>query len=184
MHINIQSIQMRKKNSIRRSISKRLSFSRSLSITSNASTSTFFDHDDSNTSNNLPPILDGNSPHILAAQAATDKKDEFILSVPPSLTNVQESSCSNRIAISPFKGEEVILGPLLGTGEFSNVYEIKSFRLQTGIQDMSIEQVESREYMKKSKKYHNTSRSRYAVKHLKQNYIKDNGNEAYAQAAG
>ena len=136
------------------------------------------------TSNNLPPILDGNSPHVLAAQAATEKKDEFILSVPPSLTNVQEISCSNRIAISPFKGEEVILGPLLGTGEFSNVYEIKSFRLQTDIQDMSIEQVESREYMKKSKKYHNTSRSRYAVKHLKQNYIKDHGNEAYAQAAG
>ena len=108
---------MRKKNSIRRSISKRLSFSRSLSITSNASTSTFFDHDDSNTSNNLPHILDGNSPHVLAAQAATEKKDEFILSVPPSLTNVQESSCSNRIAISPFNGEEVILGPLLGTGK-------------------------------------------------------------------
>jgi len=183
MHINIQAIQMRKKNSIRRSISKRLSFSRSLSITSNASTSTFFDHDDSNTSNNLPSILDGNSPHVLAAQAATDKKDEFILSVPPSLTNVQESSC-NRIAIAPFKGEEVILGLGLGTGEFSNVYEIKSFRLQTDTQDMSIEQVESREYMKKSKKYHNTSRSRYAVKHLKQNYIKDHGNEAYAQAAG
>jgi len=184
MHINIQSIQMRRKNSIRRTISKRLSFSRSLSITSNASTSTFFDHDDSNTSNNLPPILDGNSPHVLAAQAATEKKDEFILSVPPSLTNVQESSCSNRIAISPFNGEEVILGPLLGTGEFSNVYEIKSFRLQTGIQDMSIEQVESREYMKKSKKYHTTSKSRYAVKHLKQNYMKDNGHEAYIQAAG
>ena len=69
-------------------------------------------------------------------------------------------------------------------GEFSNVYEIKSFRLQTDTRDMSIEQVESRQYMKKSKKYHNTSRSRYAVKHLKQNYIKDHGNEAYAQAAG
>lgn len=90
---------------------------------------------------------------------------------------------------APFRRDEIVLGPLLGSGEFSDVYEIKSFSLpEDNIQKMSVKGSTKRLHMKKRQKYHQTNKARYALKRMKVNYLKDSlkknsNSDAYVQAA-
>ena len=126
--------------------------------------------------------------------AASNKQRDFINSLPPSL--ITSSDDDNRdskndhnkiLAIAPFKRNELILGPKLGEGEFSNVYEIKSFTFQTetakDVLSLDKGQLESRLYMKQNKKYRQTSKARYAVKSIKEKYLVEHGCDKYVQAA-
>ena len=122
------------------------------------------------------------SPHALAVQAATNKRNHFLQLLPSlSLTcNEGEGYC-----IAPFKRKEVVLGPKLGTGEFSDVYEVQSFSMKKSDDvELSTEQFESRMFMKENRKYRETSKARYAVKRIKQNYLQKNGSDQYVHAAG
>jgi hypothetical protein len=81
---------------------------------------------------------------------------------------------------------QIVLGPKLGEGEFSNVFEIESFKLHPDIaQDgtLSDKELKQRLHMKNSEKYRSTGKSRYALKHIKEIYRQENGTEMYAQAA-
>ena len=125
--------------------------------------------------------------HDLAVEAATNKRNDFLLLLPSlSLTCNQEEG----YRIAPFKRKEVVLGPKLGTGEFSDVYEVQSFSMKksdaTALDDveLSTEQFESRMFMKQNRKYRDTSKARYAVKLIQQNYLQKNGSDAYVHAAG
>ena len=131
--------------------------------------------------------MEEQSSHDLAVEAATNKRNDFLLLLPSlSLTcNQEEGYC-----IAPFKRKEVVLGPKLGTGEFSDVYEVQSFSMKksdaTALDDveLSTEQFESRMFMKENRKYRDTSKARYAVKRIQQNYLQKNGSDAYVHAAG
>lgn len=135
-------------------------------------------------------LVDGGgdqSSHDLAVQAATNKRNDFLLLLPSlSLTCNQEEG----YRVAPFKRKEVVLGPKLGTGEFSDVYEVQSFSMKksdaTALDDveLSTEQFESRMFMKENRKYRDTSKARYAVKRIQQNYLQKNGSDAYVHAAG
>ena len=47
----------------------------------------------------------------------------------------------------------------------------------------STDESQKRLHMKKIKKYHQTDKSRYAIKHIKQEYLHDKGADAYVDAA-
>jgi len=117
-----------------------------------------------------------------------------------------------------------VFGPLLGSGEFANVYEISSFRIQneesatsepkakvkappkkddatqdtqendgsttTTTQDArnTMEEIDKRHEMKRCEKYRETDNARYALKHIKDKYLKDSlvkggSSHKYVQAA-
>jgi len=182
-------------NSRRRSLERGLKLLRRLSSRSRTlSTSSFNSTEVNNNTNNSNEVVD--SPHLLAAVAASNKQRDFINTLPQSLitssdNNIQDNNDNNDghniLAIAPFKRNELILGPKLGEGEFSNVYEIKSFTFQTetaqDVLSLSEGQLESRLYMKQNKKYRQTSKARYAVKSIKGKYLVDHGCEKYVQAA-
>lgn len=143
-------------------------------------------------------------------QAAEERKNAFLGSLPQSLISAHNS----RDCVAPLKREEVsrldhikfrrmifhlanhlpklsipqiVLGPKLGEGEFSNVFEIESFELHPDIaQDGSLsdKELKQRLHMKNSEKYRSTGKSRYALKHIKEIYHQENSTEMYAQAAG
>ena len=106
-------------------------------------------------------------------EAVEEKRQSVRKSLPPSLT-AQGKDC-----IAPFRREEIIIGPLLGSGEFSNVYEIKSFRIKekpgAGEETaaLSTDEVQTRLSMKERQKYHQTCNARYALKRLKGEYLED-----------
>lgn len=128
---------------------------------------------------------------LLAVEAAEETKDVFLSTVPPSLlgrdsyANADEPQ--HRV-VAPFKREELILGPKLGSGEFSHCYEISSFRLKKTDDDAqdenkSKEELNMRLQMKQSEKYRDSNNARYAVKHLKPEYLEKNGPDEYVYAA-
>ena len=124
------------------------------------------------------------SPNALAIKAAQEKKKSVHDSLPPSLL-AHEQDC-----IAPFRRDEIVLGPLLGTGEFSHVYEIRSFCIKPAIAEdikLSTEESEKRLHMKKCERYRQTKNARYALKHINGKYLKDclkqNNSDSYVQAA-
>ena len=74
----------------------------------------------------------------------------------------------------------------MGSGEFSHMYEVKSFLLVSNNDISSKELLDSMVYMKSCEKYCQTYKARYAVKHIKKHYlkkcVKEHRVEAYAQA--
>lgn len=126
--------------------------------------------------------------HALAIEAAKDANIHFLESMPQSLIDerIHEHDC-----IAPFKWDECILGPLLGSGQFSDVYRIRSFSL-TNHQDadsdngqLSKEEINQRLLMKGCEKYRQTTKARYALKQVKPDHLeKHEGRIKYIEAAG
>ena len=120
---------------------------------------------------------------ILAAQGASAKRDSFKCGLPHSLLQ----SHNDRDCVAPIMLHEINFGPKLGSGEFSNVYEIESFNLQDDHAcvkegDKSVEEMEKRHFLKKYEKYRQTKKPRYAVKHLKGDYFRDHDADTCIQA--
>ena len=116
-----------------------------------------------------------------AVKAALDIKRSFYESRPPSLHD-QGKSC-----VAPFKKNEIVLSKLLGTGQFSNVYAIKSFRIRPSIDQyaaMSDAEMASRLHLKKIEEHRQTKTHRYALKHIKGNFLDDHRPEEYIKAIG
>jgi len=118
---------------------------------------------------------------ILAAQGASAKRDSFKGGLPHSLLQ----SHNDKDCVAPIMLQEINFGAKLGSGEFSNVYEIESFNLQI-LRDhggKSVEEMEKRHFLKKYEKYRETKKPRYAVKHLKGDYFRDHDADQCMQAA-
>ena len=82
---------------------------------------------------------------------------------------------------------QVVLGPKLGSGEFSNVYEVQKFQLHEDFAEaatVGLEELDRRTHMKKYEKYRETKNTRYAVKYIKDEYHLHHGSDSYVQAAG
>lgn len=113
----------------------------------------------------------------LAVGAVEDAEECFRESLPQSLRD-ETKSVSNGDATTPsFDQDEIVLGQRLGSGEFSHVYEVKSFNLH------ALEDDKSRLGMAQKVKYRQTNNSRYALKHIKESLLEDCGVDAYIQAA-
>ena len=130
------------------------------------------------------------TPHELAARVAERVKVEFHRELPDSLVEDYDE----RDVVAPFRTEEIVLGPYLGSGEFSNVYEIKGFRpyasleIEIGDNDgddsMGDKEISARRRMKSQERYHDSKKTcRYAVKHLKPDLAERYGRAEYAQSA-
>ena len=120
------------------------------------------------------------SPYSLAASVTAQVKEEFQQQLSQS---VLLSDFVSRDCIATFKNKEIMLGRLLGSGEFSQVYEIKSFRLHATLPDtISVIEAEARQRMKHREKYRN-KKARYALKHLKPNLTDSYSPSEYAQFA-
>ena len=81
---------------------------------------------------------------------------------------------------------QIVLGPKLGTGEFSNVFEVSSLNYQQNLgtdHDLSLEELDKRLEMKRIERYRKRNKPRYALKHIKPEYHQENDAESYVQAA-
>lgn len=124
--------------------------------------------------------LGEDDPNEIAAEIAVGMADVFRELVPESLHH----EYNNRDIIAPFQPKEISLGPKLGSGEFSHVYEIRCFSQNEALEPvLSEEQRNIRKLMKKREKYRNTKKACYAVKHLRQELITTYDKLDYAQAA-
>jgi serine/threonine protein kinase len=118
------------------------------------------------------------SPHQLAEYISAKAKEKFR----ESLSSSSLQDCANRDCIAPFKTKEIVLGKLLGSGQFSQVYKIKSFRLDEGM-TTSAKEEETRQRMKGRERYRMTKKSTYALKHLRPRLADDHKPTHYAQFA-
>ena len=92
---------------------------------------------------------------------------------------------SPRHSHQPQFSMQIVLGPKLGEGEFSRVFEVKSFVPRPDEDDaFNAEELHQRLRLKHQEKYRMTGQSRYALKHIKDNYHQENDSEKYIQAAG
>ena len=120
------------------------------------------------------------SPHELATSVTSRVKERFRESLSPSLVYDYEY----KDLIAPFKTTEIVLGRKLGSGEFSHVYQVKSFRLDRKIEgSISIEQAEIRQLIKGREKYRDTKKSSFALKHLRPELVAKYKPAEYAQFA-
>lgn len=82
---------------------------------------------------------------------------------------------------------QILFGPKLGSGEFSDVYEVKAFLPHQDIEQhegFSKCESDQRLHMKKYEKYRETKKARYALKHLKDEYFQSREDKsALVQAA-
>ena len=125
-------------------------------------------------------LQESGSPHDLAANVAKSVKSHFITNLPSAL----QSDYNNRDTIAPFSTSEIVLGPLLGSGEFSHVYEIKGFKPSIEHEtSLSPKEIETRKLMKRRERYHDTKKSCYAVKHLRPKLLEKYTKVEYAQSA-
>ena len=122
------------------------------------------------------------SPHEMAAAVADKVKESFRNSLPDTLLQ----DYANKDGLAPFKSEEIALGRLLGSGEFSNVYEIKSFQPDPSVSaTTSNEEAEKRQFMINRQVYRDTKKAsyRYALKHLRPELANRYTSSKYAQLA-
>lgn len=120
------------------------------------------------------------SPYTLAASVTAQVKEEFRHQLSKS---VLLSDFANRDCIAPFHNKEIVLGKLLGSGEFSQVYEIKSLRLHETLPcTISTVEAETRQKMKRRERYRN-KKARYALKHLRPNLTDTYSHNEFAQFA-
>ncbi len=86
-----------------------------------------------------------------------------------STASIHPNTTENILAVrAPFKREEIVLGSFLGSGEFSNVYEIEAFCTKGDV--MNEDETRQRESMALRNKYALTGKARYALKHIKVDY--------------
>ncbi len=86
--------------------------------------------------------------------------------------------------VAPFHVNEIIFGQWLGEGEFSEIYEVQSFRLSNDCgDDISVEESNLRSLMKQGETYRQSGKARYALKHLKEDYLANHDESEYMQAA-
>lgn len=129
-------------------------------------------------------VTHGNSYQQMASMAASGVKNRFHESLTQSvLSESLLKDYDDRLSVAPFNIEEIVLGKKLGSGEFSYVYKVKSFRLKSLICPVSKTELDMRRSMKDRVRYRNTNRSRYALKHLKPDLVDKYEPEEYAQFA-
>ena len=115
---------------------------------------------------------------------------KFVDSLPPSL----KFDYDHRDTVAPFQTKEIILGKLLGSGEFSHVYEISEFRpvdhieldeTSSTIRSLGLVDAEIavRKLMKKRERSRHTNKASYALKHLQPALLEKYDVEKYIQAA-
>ena len=122
----------------------------------------------------------------MASFAASRAKDKFLESLSHScFSETVLNEYQSRDFMASFDKNEVILGKRLGSGEFSHVYNVKRFRLDSNRfgSNLSEEDTSRREYVKEREKYRATKKSRYALKHLKQELTDKYSPSEYAQFA-
>ena len=121
------------------------------------------------------------SPHIMASMAASKVKSRFQESLSESLLK----DYATRDCIAPFGNKEIVLGKKLGSGEFSHVYLVKSFRLKDNElkEIVGSDEMETRQYMKGREKYRDTNKSSYALKHLRPELLDKYSATEYAHFA-
>ena len=119
-----------------------------------------------------------------AFEATNNAKTQFYKQMSPSL--FAEIQYHERDCVGHFDWNECELGNLLGSGEFSDVYELRSFRLGnleknpcyaqfSGAAGTSNKESDQRLLMKTREKHGVTKKARYALKHIKQsNDLKTN----------
>ena len=116
----------------------------------------------------------------LARSEAWRSKEDFHNHLPDSL--VEKYDMRDRLAL--VEPDEINFGPLLGSGEYSNVFSIKSFQMRSEIDSaLDKEDVDVRQYLKTHVKYDDTRKNRYAIKHIKKEFMETRGSSAYIQAA-
>eukprot|EP00985_Skeletonema_marinoi_P018295 scaffold10203_cov154-Skeletonema_marinoi.AAC.3 len=118
---------------------------------------------------------------IHAVNRASEKRDSFRAELPQSLLQTHD----DRDCVAPIKLEEISFGPKLGSGEYSNVFEIQSFNLQElddTHETKTAEELEKRRLLKQCEKYRETKKARYAVKHLKGDYFRNHDSDKCIQA--
>lgn len=122
----------------------------------------------------------------LAAEAAARVQCSFHESLPPSL--IAEQSHHDHDCVPRFKWEECELGSHLGSGEFSDAYEIKSFQFenhhfQSSSMGMSVSEMDQRLQMKGREKHRLTKKPRYALKQIRPKHLETGqGSHKYIQA--
>ena len=129
----------------------------------------------------LTPILDDDktATNTLAVGAARARKESFHESIKPFIKSYDEKEC-----IAPIRLDEIVFGPWLGSGEYSDVYEIRSFCIKQDVDvTVSGEESDKRELLKKCERYRQTGKARYALKHLKEEYLAKHDPSEYIQAA-
>jgi hypothetical protein len=121
------------------------------------------------------------SPHQMASMAASGVKERFRESLSESLLE----DYNEKDVVASFSTKEIVLGKKLGSGEFSHVYLVKSFRLNNDLvaNTASEEERGVRDYMKGREKYRDTNKSSYALKHLRPELLKKYKSTEYAQFA-
>ena len=108
------------------------------------------------------------SPYELAAILSEKAREKFH----QRLLDSQLNYSMDKDSVAPFKSKEIKVGKWLGSGEFSDVYEIKSFYLDKNLpENASARDVETRKYMSGRAKYRSTKKCTYALKHLRPNLI-------------
>ena len=78
------------------------------------------------------------------------------------------------------------MGPKLGSGEYSNVFEVESFELNphfAAAEPVELEEMEQRIHLRTHEKYRDTNKARYALKQIKDEYYENHDPEEYVQAA-
>ena len=125
--------------------------------------------------------ITGKMTNLLAVNLACHTRDSFRGKLPTSLHETHDS----RDCVAPILLEEINFGPKLGSGEFSNVYEIESFNLKDDFDGdtKTADELKKRFLLQRGDKYRQTSQCRYALKHLKREYFEEHDSDTYVQAA-
>ncbi len=118
-------------------------------------------------------------------RAAVMVDREFIEKFPPRL----RGDYDDKDIPVPFKTGKIMLGRLLGIGEFSHVYKGSKFRPEDDDNNvlrssgLSGGKILARRAMRSRKRYHGTNLTSYALEQLRPNLPEKYGREEYAQAA-
>ncbi|KAL7479204.1 hypothetical protein ACHAW6_007301 [Cyclotella cf. meneghiniana] len=116
----------------------------------------------------------------MASSVAAQVKENLRKSLPESLLKDR----NDQECIAPFMTKEIVLGRKLGSGEFSHVYRVKSFRLDNSLESsFSTEECAMRHHMRRTENYHNTKKCSYALKHLRPDLINKYESNEYALLA-
>ena len=120
------------------------------------------------------------SPNKVAAEIAATVKAHFRDQLPASLAKDYDQ----RDSVGPFKTNEIVLGPKLGSGGFSPVFEICAFRPDPATAaSVNAAELEAREQIQGREKYHDTNKACYVVDHLCQELLRKYDTMEYVQAA-
>ena len=114
----------------------------------------------------------------LAAEVACKVKNQFREDLPKALLE----EYAKRDCLAPFNPKEIVLGRKLGSGEFSHVYLIKSFALNTEDEPSNEEECNARKHLKLNER-NDSGKECYAIKHLRPEFLDKYDALDYAQAA-